>query len=519
MAERVEIMVVATDGASQILRGVASNFGQIGSIVQDLTGGRIFETLTAKIIQFGQESIRETVDYANEVRSLKMISGESAEETSRFIQVLDDYKISAADAETATRAMTKNGLVPNIETLAKLSDQYLSITDKQKQNEFVIKNLGRAGLQWVEVLELGSAAIRKQGAAVSDGLILNEEMLKQARELEFAQDNWNDTMQEVHLTLGTKLLPGLTELTKYTLEASKATSDEIQSWENLLPPVRAVHTLYISVREALTGNIEATEQQRAANQAAAEQHEKTKEEIKAEKEAIDTLTKANEEYLSLVGTLAENITSYEEKHKDIQDQLNSGKITLQEAQVEWKKLADEQEKATYRMVLNMLQQRLAVDGLDAQETQFLLKQGVEWGIYSQTAVNEANRVMSQVDELTNRYRSVPAVVQTDIITNYITIGSHDVGTSSRPARQRAGGGDVTAGMLYQVNETRTEYFQPSMSGTVVPLGGGQGGSGKGITFVYSPQVSLGNAREAEQIIAPFLEKAIRKMQSDNKVGF
>src|SRR3990172_12565369 len=107
------------------------------------------------------------------------------------------------------------------------------------------------------------------------------------------------------------------------------------------------------------------------------------------------------------------------------------------------------------MILNMLQQRLAVDGLDEAETAFLLQQGLEWGIYSQTAVDKANEINRNVEALVARYRTVPPVVQTDIITNYIenrigtTVGFTPIPAPSRVPRRRAGGGSVSAGELYR----------------------------------------------------------------------
>lgn len=413
-------------------------------------------------------TVGKTLEYANEVRSLSQISGESAKETSRFIQVLDDYKLTTDDAMAATRAMTKNGLVPNIETLAKLSDQYLSITDAQERNEFVIKNLGKSGLQWVEVLNKGSAAIRAQGAAVSEGLLLNEEMLRQARELEIAQDDWNDTMQEVSLTLGTKALPTLTNLTKYTLEASRATSDEIATWEKLIPPLNAVHTLYISVREALTGEKEATVASTQANAENAVQREKTKEEIKTEQDALRALTQANNDYLSLVGSLTESMADYEKRHDDIQRELSEGNITVQEAQKRWRELADEQDRASHRMILNMLQQQLAADGLTNAETSYLLDLGLKWGIYSQRAVDEARRAQAEVARLTQEFNNVPSYKQIDVVTNYVTTYGYTPAPSTRDPRRRAGGGDVWANQPYLVGERGPEMFVPSQNGTIVP---------------------------------------------------
>jgi len=55
-----------------------------------------------------------------------------------------------------------------------------------------------------------------------------------------------------------------------------------------------------------------------------------------------------------------------------------------------------------------------------------------------------------------------------------------------------------------------------MSGTVVQLGNGS--NGKGFTFVYSPQISLGTMSEVENIIAPAIESIIYRLQSDNQVG-
>lgn len=514
MAERVEIIVTAQDSASQILRGIAGNFGSIGDIVQSLTSGRIIEELTEQIVKFGKEAIDATVKYANEVRALSAVSGESAEETSRFIQVLDDYKISSQDAMTATRAMTKEGLVPNIDTLAKLSDEYLSITDKQKQNEFVIKNLGRAGLEWVEVLNLGGEAIRNQGAAVSEGLLLNEKMLKQARDLEFAQDNLNDAQQATYIIVGSKLIPVYTDflnimngdiqaLFTFTDALGNAATGQ-QSLADWAAQI-VNSTMPSFMREAS----KATEELGTSSEETAQKIQLTEEEIKA-------ITKASESFLSTVGNLTGSLADYEKKHNDIQNELNEGNITLQEAQSQWAALADEQEKASQRMILNMLQQQLSVDGLNEAETSYLLDTGLKWGIYSQKAVQEAQRAQEEVRRLSDEFNSVPEYKSStiDLVTNYISnFISNTFGSN------HAGGGGVSAGTLYRVNETRQEYFQPSMSGEVIPLGaGGKSGNGQGMTFVYSPQMSLGSSREAENIIMPFVEQAIRRMQSDGRAG-
>lgn len=520
MAERVEIMVVANDAASQVLRGVTSNFGALGSMVQNFTGGRVLETLTSQFVQFGKESVEATLKYANEVRNMTFISGESAEETSRFLQVLDDYKISATDAMAATRAMTKEGLAPNLETLAKLSDEYLSINDAQARNEFVIKNLGRAGLQWVEVLNKGSKALLEQGDAVSDMLILNQEQLDQARELEIAMDNWGDTIAGVQFQLGTELIPILTDFVDGIMATDRAL-ELVQGkgfaalfgpgWKNAWEQAR---TEQDAAKKSMIETAEATE-------ALGTETEKTKEQLKAEEDALKALTKANEEYLSQIGSLSDSLKDYEQKHADIQRELDEGNITLEEAQQQWQTLADEQELATRRMMLNMLQQQLAIDGLDARETEYLLSKGLEWGVYSQSAVDAMREAQSEVADLLNAFNGLPTE---KTFTYYTQVVGALAGSNPQAAPggygyqyggNRAGGGDVMAGMLYRVNETRTEYFKPSQNGTVMPIGPGGGpNGGVVVNLSYAPAISLADRAEIQTRLIPAIIEGVRKAKTD-----
>lgn len=519
MAERVDIMVVAQDNASQALRGITSSFGALGNMVSTLTSGRAIEALTEQIISFGKEGVDATVKYANEVRSLQMVSGASAEETSRFLQVLDDYKISAQDAMAATRAMTKEGLVPNLETLANLSEEYLKINDKQKQNEFIIKNLGRAGLQWVEVLGRGKDAILAQGEAVSESLILTQEAVDQAREYELALDDWNDAVLGLKISIGTQLLPALTEMLD-TVDLNRRAAEIMGG------TISRADTFTQEYADAIEQAKQELRDQRLATD---EVNQSTNEYVITEKEAkeaaqkaeqaIKELTKANEDYLSMVGNLADNLTSYEQKHDSIQRELDEGNITLEEASQQWQELAATQEQATRRMILNMLQEQLAMGGLNQAETGYLLDLGLKWGVYSQSAVDATRAAQIEVQQLTNQFNGLPT--SHTFTTYFQTVGAlpgfNPQAAPGGYGYNRAGGGNVSAGTMYRVNETRTEYFQPSMNGTVLPLGNG-GAGGSGVVINYSPMVSLGNQREVESVLLPMVEQAVRKMQSDGRAA-
>ena len=149
-----------------------------------------------------KKAVDITVTYADEVRQLSSITNQSAEETSKMIQVLDDYEISAQQAGAAAKFLAKEGLSLNVETLAKLSDEYKSLNTGQERAEFLMKKFGRAGQDFALTMEQGSDAILKQGDAVNKGLILSDKQLTAARNLKIAQDNLNDSVQEWNVIAG-----------------------------------------------------------------------------------------------------------------------------------------------------------------------------------------------------------------------------------------------------------------------------------------------------------------------------
>ncbi len=256
----------------------------------------------------------ETLKYAEQVRQLSTISGESTESTSRFLQVLDDYKLGADDALAATRALTKNGYAPNIETLAQLSDQYLSLTSAQEKNDFILKNLGRSGLGWVEVLQKGSAAIKEQGAAVSQNLILTQKMVDAARENEIAVDNWNDAVQGLKISLGNQLLPVMTSFVNEMNAGQRAA--EILAEQN--KPLVMGSKDY---REAL---LQAEKEIEATNKAMIEQADASDTAAQAAAEyaaKLEEVSKANQNLINSAIAITDETRKYEDAQADIQAQI------------------------------------------------------------------------------------------------------------------------------------------------------------------------------------------------------
>ncbi len=141
--------------------------------------------------------------------------------------------------------------------------------------------------------------------------------------------------------------------------------------------------------------------------------------------------------------------------------------------VEWQDAAT-QEKASRRMILSMLEQELAIDGLDSRETGYLVKKGVEWGIYSETAIAEIAEARREVAALVGDLNNLPTnkAVSIDIFSNYtlpFALGSSFGASGSGSPRKRDSGGPGAAGQSYLIGQgAQPELFTPSTSGTFTP---------------------------------------------------
>ena len=230
MAERVQVVLEAQDLASGVLRGLVSQFGIMGQAVSDTSDelgkfssfldlaaqaqtdasvsaedletayadagmamARLGETLAVMVVQGIQEAIKVTDEYNESIRDLSLVSGESAESTSRFIQVLDDFGLTADDAMTAAKALKEKGLSPSIDTLAMLADEFKKIQDPAERMAFVQENLGKGGAKWVAVLNQESSALRETANSVSQYLVKTDEQIKKAEIARLAIDNLGDS--------------------------------------------------------------------------------------------------------------------------------------------------------------------------------------------------------------------------------------------------------------------------------------------------------------------------------------
>lgn len=208
MAER-ELKIRVTSKTDEAKRDINSFGASLGTLATMAAGAfAAFET-GRRIID---ATVGATMQYARQVRDLSATLGTSAEETSRVIQVMDDFEIEAGQLETALRTLRQTGVTPNIEGLAQLSDQFLALNPGIDRTNFLMTNFGRQGVQFATLMQRGGDAIRQMSDAVGDNLILNEEAIQATEDYRLALDDLNDEILGVKLSIGQALIPALTEL-------------------------------------------------------------------------------------------------------------------------------------------------------------------------------------------------------------------------------------------------------------------------------------------------------------------
>ena len=251
MAEKVQIEIEAVDAASGILRGITGQFGDMGRAGEELVNmfatqahaadlaaqsitdvsvsaddvaraneiaqaatARFAEQLTVMAIKLGVDSVEAAVKYNEEIHKLSQMSGIGMEASSRLVQVLDDFGVEAEQLTPIIKAMTKEGLAPNIETMAMLSDKYLAIQDPVERNAFLFKNFGRAGDDLTKAMNAGGDAIKKMSDGVSENLLATNEAYAASEKYRLSLDNLKDTGYGLQVAFGNSVIPALDDIAK-----------------------------------------------------------------------------------------------------------------------------------------------------------------------------------------------------------------------------------------------------------------------------------------------------------------
>ena len=415
------------------------------------TAGVAFAAVVAAVVVLNKAynmTIGVSQQYADSIRGLSNISGASAQSTSILVQVLDDYNISAEEAAIATKALTKEGYAPTIETLATLSDKYLSLSTVQQKNEFVLKNLGKGGLKWVEVLNKGSDAIRKQSTEVNKALVLNGKQLEASKALFLEMDALKDSSMGLGVAIGNYLTPAMQVLVHTTTGSSTSLSE----WFGQLAEARIISIETSRILEeqgrgglartreqveaakaqaiinvanykaiedgtgAIDDNADALDGQKAAVKAAEDA-------LKAYKDMLDAVSQANQDAESFIQSYADFQKGYDKDHADALKDVADAEEKLRDAMSKKAKTPEQKDakreaideaktglleagkavqdleatwhESTQKMIYDMILAKVSVDGLTNAEFKATQDLAVQMGIRTQAQADEAKGMMDK----------------------------------------------------------------------------------------------------------------------------
>lgn len=592
MAERVQIVLEAQDLASGVLRGLVSRFGTLGNVVSDASDAfgrfsnfmgmanaaltdssistadleksyaelgtsmaRLGETIAVALVQMVQEAIKVTDEYNGQIRDLSLVSGEGAEATSRFIQVLDDYELTAEDAMTAAKALKEKGLSPTIDTLAMLSDEFKKIKDPAERMAFVQENLGKGGAKWVNVLNQESDALRKAAASIDPWLVKTDEQIKKAEISRLALDELGDSWAAFQNRIGDAKneLIFANEASQRAYEilqeqgvAINYTTNRTQEYRDAL---EQANSELLASAEASLADTQAKEENAAALKALAE----------ANADIINNaiaLTDETKNYQESQQGILDKIAELEEKGKSlhasdiegwqaVQEEIEGLKVTYEEDAAAYiaaqeKKFAmdavakiemedgvsgfSEAERAKAQAILettdvataaafeqaqaqDILTTAVANNEITVQQFGDILKSEMADGVISINDVNEA---------LNNMNRNVD--INLNVHTNYSSAGQAAVEQQYQYGSGRATGGSVMGGGLYPVVEKgspemlnidgRDYLMTPKGSnGAVTPMSS-QGGRGNA-DIIAALERNRIDYNELARALSPLLQQGAK----------
>lgn len=182
----INVVITASDKASNIIAGISKSMKMLVGSVSDIAS--------------------EYVAYGDEVKKLSTFTGMQSDETSRLIQLADDAFVEFDTLRMSAKYMSDNGIAPNIDNLAKLSDQFLAIKDPLAQSQFLVDNFSRAGIDMGNIMALSGDKIREMGASINDNLIMTPEKLEGINAGKIALDNFNDSIAGMKYEVAGRLL-------------------------------------------------------------------------------------------------------------------------------------------------------------------------------------------------------------------------------------------------------------------------------------------------------------------------
>jgi hypothetical protein len=191
--------------------------GGVGGAAMALTGSNAAMQLMERgfnaTIGTVKKVLASTAEYSDQIRQLTRDTGMSVEQSAKMLMIADDSQVSFSSLTTAMKFAIRDGVLPNIAGIAKLSDEYLALNNPLERSQMLIKQFGRNGLEMSKIMELGSSSINKLGETTEQvGLLMSSVDIAKMRAYEQAMNEMKDAGQGLGVQLALWLAPGLTDI-------------------------------------------------------------------------------------------------------------------------------------------------------------------------------------------------------------------------------------------------------------------------------------------------------------------
>ncbi len=371
--------------------------------------------------------------YGNLFRAMGITEEKSAEMSTTLVQLASDLASFNNMDPTEVLDKLRSGLSGEVEPLRTLGVNLNQVIIEQKAMELGIWD-GVDALSAAQKAQASYALILEQTSLAQGDFERTSEGLANQQRIQAAlQEDLAAIIGEYLLPAQTGLIESKNELTKQTIHYIKGLQDEKEQLKRL-GLVYDQHLGYMKDGILLTAEeVNAMKQADRANQAWTdslnaqadawfELHPELRQGIEEINEAKDAANESATSMMSLTGSLQ----NAEERYNDTLERLTEERKELmaEQATATGKRLEeingklDENEQALQdnvdahtlaknTIMLGYLEQLLAADGLTTEEANMLLDQGVKWGVYSQTAVDEMRKVMSEMGIMANQINGLP----------------------------------------------------------------------------------------------------------------
>jgi hypothetical protein len=531
MANKIEIDVVANDLASAALDLVKNKLMGIGGTAGMV--GTAALTMGAAIVTGLNNAKNAAQAYDQQVKELMLRTGGTAEETSRLIQTVDDAGISYETLSTAMRFAVKNGIEPNIQSIAKLSDEYLALNGPVERGQYLLDKFGRSGMDMARIMDMGGASILNMSQAVQENLIVTDKAIRQSEEYRVNVDNLNDAWEGYKVLIGNEVIPVVSEQIG-EINNLISSLQENGYWYTLLHQRAVRHT------DAVEENSNAVDSSVSSYTAWAQSLGATTEALGATDDAMKASSATNLSLLSSIKTIQAATDSYEASLSTLTTE--TGMLERQQAAMgartaanaaEWDalsqkmwennlataQLARDNEMAMKKIAADLYIAKLSVDGLTDAEYKLAIQALITSGQIDEAtadmAMNFEQNLKPEVIKTKDEVRTLGNLAKslaTDYFMNFVASLSVNYSGSGGGGANPAPYSSVEDNSDSPYTAPTEDYVPGPTQGFAGMSGGSKGGgtSGGGVVINYAPVLSTMSRDEMQNILLPFIIEGIRQ---------